>query len=392
MRLLLVSSRELTRDVRARLEANGAVSAGLDVVGLSATRAGEEPLELDGVPVVRAHVGRLSGSLRKAGLGGLRRSPAPVRELRGLWRLARLVRTTLALLQAGRGLGRFDVVHSAGFDALPAAYLLARRSRALLAYDAQELYRYMESDPPRVYTRVASALEGWLARRAHGVVTCCDLFARELDRDLRLRRPATAFLTCPEPLAELPERPPAGTRLRAVYQAAADFEAKPVSDVLDALEVAPDVDLTIRLVEVDRAQLESEIARRGLGDRARLGDAVPPDRLLDGLVGFDAGIIVNRETTPNTALAVPNKLWEHMMAGLATVAPSLPGLTIVDELGVGATFEPGNPAELGRRLQEIAGNRDALAEMQRRARELALERFNSRMQVDVLRAAWGMRD
>jgi glycosyltransferase involved in cell wall biosynthesis len=390
-RLLLVSSRELTRDVRARLQVRAAVGAGLDVVGLTATRAGEQPLPLYGIPITRVGVDRLSRRLRRRGFSGLRGWAAPLRELRGLWRFLRMTRATVLLLRAGLRLGRFDVVQVDGLDALPAGYLLARRSQARLVYDAQELYRYMESDPPRAWTPVASALEGWIARRSDEVITCADPFAREIETYLELDRPAVAWLTCPDPLPELPEREPPPGHLRAIYQAAMDYPAKPVSDLLEAAEGAPDVDLTIRVVDIDRRRVQGEIEARGLGGRVRLGEPVTPDRLIDGLLGFDVGVIVSRDTTPNTALSVPNKLWEYMMAGLATVAPGLPGLTLVDELGVGTTFAPGAPEELGRRLQELAGDRPRLAAMQRRARELALERFNADAQASTLEHAWGVR-
>jgi glycosyltransferase involved in cell wall biosynthesis len=99
-------------------------------------------------------------------------------------------------------------------------------------------------------------------------------------------------------------------------------------------------------------------------------------------------VIVNRETTPNSSLAVPGKLWEYMMAGLATVAPALPGLAVVDDLGVGGTFPPGDPAALGRVLQRLADDPDALAAARREARRLALERFNSATQAEELLRVW----
>jgi glycogen(starch) synthase len=389
-RLLVVTARELTRDVRARRQVEAALAAGIDVRGLSVMLAGEAPLPLDGVDVVRVRAGRASARLRAAGLGGMRRSSPLVRELRGLWRLARLTRTTLLLAGAGRGLGGLDLVHANDLDALPGAWLVARRARAALVYDAHELYRLMEAKPPRIYTAIASFLEGAIARRARAVVTNCDLFAAELDRLLRLRRPAVVVLNCPDPVPELPPAPPAGGRLRAIYQAAADHEGRPVSDLLDALAAAPDVELTIRLVDVDRPALEREIAKRGLAERVRVADAVPPDRLVEGLDGFDVGTIVNRETTPNDALAVPGKLWESMMAGLATVAPALPGLVLVDELGVGVAFRPGDVADLARALQDLAADRDSLAATKARARALALERFNSATQAERLLEVWAL--
>jgi hypothetical protein len=203
-RLLVITPRELTRDVRARRQVVAGRAAGLTVVGLSSTLEGEQPVELNGVEIVRVAQGRISGGLRRAGLGGMRRSRPLVRELRGVWRLLRLAKTTVLLTRAGRSLGAFDLVHVNDLDALPTGYLLARRDSSRLLYDAHELYRFMEADPPRLYTAVISALEGWLARRADAVVTNCDLFAAELARLLRLKQTPAVVLNCPELVEQLP--------------------------------------------------------------------------------------------------------------------------------------------------------------------------------------------
>jgi glycosyltransferase involved in cell wall biosynthesis len=387
-RLLVVAARELTRDVRARREVEAALAAGVAVSGLCIAFASEQPIELRGAEIARLSGDRISGTLRKAGLGGYRDSRLVARELRGIWRLARLAKTTARLVRAGRALGRFDVVHANDLDTLPAAYLLARDTGTRLVYDAHELYRFTETAPPRLYSLLTSALEAWISRHSDTVVTNCDLFAAELQRLLRLQRAPVVVLNCPDPISELPEPPGLEGPLKVIYQAAVDHPGRPVSDLLVAAEHAPGAQITIRLVDVARDRLEQEIADRGLQQRVLLSDAVPPDQLVEGLAGFDVGVIVNRDVTPNVALAVPGKLWEYMMASLASVVPDLPGLAFVDGLGIGITFPVGEPELMGAALQALAEDRRRLATMRARARALALERFNSATQADVLREVW----
>src|SRR2546425_778045 len=108
-RLVLLTPAELTRDPRARRAALAALAAGWDVTGLCVA-AGGPPAELTGLPVVRVAGERLDSALRGAGLGGGRRDRAPLRELRGVYRILRLVRLSVALWSAGRRLGDADVV------------------------------------------------------------------------------------------------------------------------------------------------------------------------------------------------------------------------------------------------------------------------------------------
>jgi glycogen synthase len=374
--LLVVTPRELTGDPRARRQVLAARAHGYDVTGLCIRLPGEEAAELDGVPIVRVPAGRVSDRLRGAGLGGMRRSTPPVRELRGLFRLARLRRTTQRLEEAARELGPFDIVHANDFDALAAGHAIARRSGAKLVYDAHELYAHMEADPPRLYRAIASRQEARLAREGT-VVTNCDLFARELDRSLALERSAVVVLNCPDRAELVPHAP--GERLRVIYQAAGSHEGRPVEDLLAAAEHAPDVDVAVRVIGVD-------VPRDG---RVEVLDPVPVDQAVEALSGFDVGVTVDRPLTPNTELSVPGKIFEYMMAGLAVVVPRLPGVTaLVEGERIGLTYEPGNPKDLARALRELDADRDRLAAMRARARELALERFNAETQAEALVRVW----
>jgi glycosyltransferase involved in cell wall biosynthesis len=383
-RLLILTPGELTRDPRARRAAAAAAARGWDVVGVCLGRG--EPLALDGVSVVRVPVDRVTTALRGAGLGGTTESHGLVRELRGLYRLGRLLHTTLRLATATRRLGRFDVVHANDLDTLPASWLAARRSGARLVYDAHELYTLQEPDPPQLHRRVAATLEGALARRAATVITVSDLIAEELRRQLRLTRGPLVVLNCPD--RDGSEPAPGTGPLKAVYQGAMG-PGRPIADLLDAAGETEGVELTLRIAGANLYELRREIERRGLAS-VRVVEPVSPDRLVDALGEFEAGVIINRPVTRNDELVFPNKLFEYLMAGLAVVAPRLPGLApVVEDEGIGLTFAPGDPLDLGRALTALAADRDRLLELRRRARALALERYNADVQAETLAAAWG---
>lgn len=380
---------ELTRDPRARRAAVEASRRGLEVVGL-AVSDGEEPLELGGAAIVRISGGRVSNALRSAGLGGMRQSSTVVRELRGLYRLARLVRTTVSLARTARRIGRFDVVHANDFDTLPAAWHIARRDGARLVYDAHEIYAAQEPDPPRAYTAIVAAVEGFLARRTDAVSTVSDPIADELRQRLRLQRRPLVVLNCPE--TEDAEPPLSGLAgpLRAIYQGAMG-PGRPIGDLLEAARHAAGTHLTLRVVGVDAALLRTEIVRLGLAEQVVVAEPVSPDNLVLALHGFDVGIIINRPVTRNDELVFPNKLFEYLMAGLAVVVPRLPGMApLVESEEIGATYEPGRPDLLGAALADLASDRERLVGMRRRARALAVARLNAEAQRDALAAAWGL--
>jgi glycosyltransferase involved in cell wall biosynthesis len=385
-RLVLLTPAELTRDPRARRAAAAGLAAGWEVVGVCAA-AGGVPVALDGVDVLRVGGERLDSALRAAGLGGGRRDRPVTRELRGLYRLLRLIRMTLRVWHVGRTLGHANVVHANDFDTLPAGRLLAHTLRARLVYDAHELYTLQEVDPPRLHATVTHALERALAQRADAVVTVSEPIAHELQSLLGLRQTPLVVLNCPA-RTERAASADVGYPLRAVYQGAVGL-GRSIDDLFEAAESTSGVELTLRIVGVDPVHLRNEVRRRGLDGRVTVLEPVDPGELVDSLTTFDVGVIATRPLTRNDELAAPNKLFEYLMAGLAVAVPDLRGVAaIVEAEGVGVTFEAGSPASLGRALTRLASDPVRVAAAKARARSAALTRFNAEAQRAALAKAW----
>jgi glycosyltransferase involved in cell wall biosynthesis len=386
MTVLILTEGELTRDPRARRAALAGGALGVEVVGLCPmTRS--EPAALDGVRVVRAGSAAGDGTNVRQLVGALRRERPLLRELRGLWRLGRLVRLTFTLARAARELGPVHVVHANDLDTLVAGWWIARRDRARLVYDAHELYTSQEPDPPLVHRAVSGWLERSLGRRADAVVTVNEQIAEELERRLRLATRPTVVLNCP-PVEDSPEPHPQPGCVSAVYQGAMG-PGRFTDDLLIAAASAPRLHLTMRVAGADIESLQTEVARRGLEDRVRVVPPVPPDQLVSALAGFDVGLIINRPVTLNDELVLPNKLFEYLMAGLAVVAPRLPALTPVLD-GIGATFTPADPQDMGLALERLADDAPLLLSLRLEARARARSEYNAERQTGVLASAWGL--
>jgi glycosyltransferase involved in cell wall biosynthesis len=387
-RLLLLTPSELTRDPRARRAAAAALARGFDVVGLCGRLGGGEAAPLDGVSVTRVGHERVARALRKAGAGGLTESRPLARELRGVFRVGRILTLTAQLLAAARRLGRFDVVHANDFATLPAGRLIARASDARLVYDAHELYAQEEAAMPSVYRAFVRAVEGVLARRADAVVTVSEPLARELDEQLRLRRRPLVVLNAP-PREEVEEPPRRDGPLRAIYQGAL-APGRPVEDLWSAVAAADGVELTVRVAGADPDELRRDVVLHSLEERVRIAEPVSPDHLVAALAGHDVGVIFNRPRAGHYQVALPNRLFEYMMAGLAVVCPRLAALAeLVESEGVGVTYTPGSPQALGAALAELAADRERVAALGRRARERAFERYNAEVESGQLARAWG---
>ena len=333
-RLLLVTPAELTRDPRARRAATAAKALGFGVVGLTGRISGEEPAPLDGVQIVRTGPQGRTNPQWKTGATAPR-EPALLRELRGLYRLARLALRTRGLRRAGRTIGRTDVVHANDLDTLPAAYLLAKELHSRLVYDAHELYAEFDPNPPRVARALLTRIERRLARRADAVVTVSEPIAEELRRRLGvepivvLNAPELDCASHPSPReiaacgvpGRVRHRPPAGRPPRG-GPARAERAADAARESLDPGSAR-------------------RRAARDLRGRVHVEDPVPPSEVVTALHGHHVGLLFDRPLTRNAELSAPNKLFEYLMAGLAVVAPDLPGLRWLGEEELGRAVRAG---------------------------------------------------
>jgi glycosyltransferase involved in cell wall biosynthesis len=382
-RLLLVTPAELTRDPRARRAAAAAKSLGFGVVGLSGRVSGEQPAPLDGVQIVRTGPQGRTNDQWWTGRSR-RREPAPLRELRGLYRLVRLGVRTLGLRRAGRTIGRTDVVHANDLETLPAAYLLSKELHSRLVYDAHELYSEFDPHPPRIAGALLDRIERGLAQRADAVVTVSEPIAQELRR--RLGVEPIVVLNAPELDEGTPPTLAPPPPLLAVYQGAFGT-GRPLDDLLAALREAPHVRLTLRVNRSSRTLLERELPG-DVEDRVDVRDPVPPAEVVSALHGHHVGLLFDRPVTRNAELSAPNKLYEYLMAGLAVVAPDLRGMRWLAEEGLGVLFTAGSAESLADALERLAADPARLASLRLAARAAAVERYNAEAQRGALERAW----
>jgi glycosyltransferase involved in cell wall biosynthesis len=115
----------------------------------------------------------------------------------------------------------------------------------------------------------------------------------------------------------------------------------------------PDATLVIFGEGRDRARLEAQVARLGLGERVRfLGwkhHSTQPAYLCHSQIG-----VLPYPSTPHTCTTLPNKLFDYMAAGLPVVATDIPPIRrIVDECDVGLVTTPGDPAAFAAALLRL---------------------------------------
>jgi glycosyltransferase involved in cell wall biosynthesis len=103
-------------------------------------------------------------------------------------------------------------------------------------------------------------------------------------------------------------------------------------------------------------RLASMIREYGIQDRVRLEDSIERDRLAEVLVQFDVGVVlypVRPGQDNNSLMAAPNKLYEYLAAGLATLASNNETMQFVAREGLGWNIRGNSPEETAEFLNRL---------------------------------------
>ncbi len=292
---------------------------------------------------------------------------------------------------------RPDVVHGHDIETLSPAAALARRARALHVHEDHELCldklgqgladwvvgakRAAMNALTAHLRRRGAALERRLIPRAAGLLTASPLYAEVLERRYGVA-PVVLLNTpprsdpAPTPLlrarAGLP--PPAHVVL---YQGGITPSGG-AEQAIDAAAEFPDGWFLVFLgVTWMRARLEERVRKRGLAEKVRFLDPVPPDDLPPWTRAADIGLAPIRPTNPGQALSLANKLFEYLQAGLPMVVSDIPAqAALVRDLRAGEILPDVTPAAIARAVQRLARYGEAdLAAWGERLRATAHERY-----------------
>ena len=354
-------------DARVRREASALTEAGHEVVVVHLPRGGGPPPAVEGFEVRSAATPAWTERLP----GGARRSLAA----------ARIVRVAAGV--------RPDVVHAHDAAMLAPGWLVAKRAGARLVYDSHELATGVPYHS-RAWYRLVSTLERRIVPRCAAVITVSDGIAERLQRKYGLERRPTV-------VRNLPDLPPPAEGRAEDLRASLGVGTAPL--VLHHGAAAQDrggESLIRSLAQLDGAHLlflggdgayaddlQALSAQLGLGSRIHFRAPVPLAELLSYSAQADVGVTLLEDTCENHRLALPNKAFEYVAAGIPVVASDLPELSrVVDSYGIGWTVDPADPTSIAAGLRSAleSGDDPQLRErLDRAAEELSWARERERL-------------
>lgn len=152
----------------------------------------------------------------------------------------------------------------------------------------------------------------------------------------------------------------------------------------DAVKALPLVNVPVqlhvrgRMLPAYADQFRALLAATGTSDRVFVHDIESPDRVVHAAASHDVGLVLLQPCCVNHELAVPNKLYTYMLAGLAVGATATTGLKSILDSAPDASFlyPPGDHAALAARINALVSSPDRLLAMRQAAFDRARRDWN----------------
>lgn len=259
------------------------------------------------------------------------------------------------------------IVHAHDLNTLPIGYLAAKLSGAKLIYDSHELWSGAVSMNrlPGWIRRIGLFLERQLASRADAVITVSDSIADVMSRKLNISRP-TVIRNLPELAAEEGPHPNGKGPLRTALGIAPEIPLllyqgglgphRGLTLLIDAMLLIHNEDAVLVFLG-DGPQLrllQEMVTEKGLERQVLFHPTVPAKDLHLRTREATAGVYAMEGVVENHRIALPNKLFEFIQAGLPVLVSDLPEMAkIVRTHGVGEVFPDGRADILAEKLDSL---------------------------------------
>jgi glycosyltransferase involved in cell wall biosynthesis len=259
---------------------------------------------------------------------------------------------------------RPDVVHAHDAAMLLPGIFGSRLTGAMLVYDSHELATsvpYRE----RSWAWFVGAIERLVVPRCAAVITVSNGIAIRLCERYRLPRTPTVVRNVTALRVQgdgrLREQLRIGRGTPLLLHQGAPAPARGCELLVAAVAELAGVRLAFlgNPQPGYEAELREAIARSGARERIALLPSVSLGELLAHTAEADVGVTLLQDTCENHRLALPNKLFEYISAGVPVVASDLPETRrLVEHYGVGWCATPGDLDSLRRALSAALDSRD----------------------------------
>jgi len=265
----------------------------------------------------------------------------------------------------------FDVVHAHDFTALEVGAQLSREHNVPLVYDSHEWWigRQRQYRATPFIDRREAALEKKLAGQAIAVITVGESIAELMRTQRGLENVHVVRNSFPLPTkVGLVESPPKG----AIY--AGRIDAFRELEVI--IECAPQIPLAIAWMGDHENQWATQFVPQARSAGIEVLTSQSIDAVTTAMQNAGLVFVTHSNQFESHRLALPNKLFHAVHAGVPVIATDVTELGIVvRKYDLGELYEPGNAASMANAIaRAIARHKQLVANVQAAQSELSWEK------------------
>lgn len=253
-----------------------------------------------------------------------------------------------------------NIVHCHDLNTLPIGRGVAKRTGAELVYDSHELW----SDPvhkmgmPKLFLDMGINMEKGLIKKADGTITVCKSISDYLSKLYDVAPPVVvknvpiSMSIGKSDLLRQEFGIPKDRRI-IIYQGNMT-KGRGLFNLVKAMSYVDGAVLVLMGRGNIISELKSSARDLGLLDKIYFKEAVPPGEVLLYTASADIGVSPIENVCLSYYYCLPNKLFEYILSGIPVCSSDFPEMSkIVKGHDIGEVFDPDDPEDMGRALNDV---------------------------------------
>ncbi|PLX66974.1 MAG: hypothetical protein C0603_09910 [Denitrovibrio sp.] len=276
----------------------------------------------------------------------------------------------------------YDIVHSHDLNTLIFGYRYKKKYKTKLIYDSHELY--LERNRFDSYSllgkKIRVMVERKMIRKCDDVITVNVSIADYLADIYKVPVPKVIMNI---PSAKEPVKRDESFSIRKqlsipddkmilLYSGAITFN-RGIDKVIMSLKYNEDIHMVCMGYGADKFKddLVNTAKESGVIDRFHFFGPVPGNQVTSYAASADIGVAPIENVCLSYYFCSPNKLFEYLLAGLPVITSNFPEMSrLVDEFGIGLTFDPSSPEDIARTIKEALVSEEIRSNVISKTREV----------------------
>lgn len=262
---------------------------------------------------------------------------------------------------------------------LPVTYFFAKKNNAKIFYNSREIYAHLGGLRNKsIVQKIIAKIESLFIRKVDLVLATGELDAEFLQKSYSIDN-FFVLRNLPKYVDEiskidLHKRLNISPNKKILLYQGVLLEGRGISKIISIMESLNNTHLILVGDGEFRYKFENLARLSNAADRIHFIGAINHNELLNYTACADIGLSIIENISISYYYALPNKLFEYIMAGIPILASNLPQMKkVIDQYNVGKIIEPENDSEVISVLQEMLMNDEQIEIYKRNCRRAAQE-------------------